>query len=161
MKTLRIILAGLASLSIDAAAAQETTPQALAVDGSCDRLVIAGEDLSAECGTALVQILEGGVVDVFVGTGGQGLFGLAEPERMVIFRGQSAEAGRAWIDHAVQFVLLGTRASDTVDTIEVSGTCSYKNPADGPALISCDATDKSGREYSLSYRTDGLPPLAF
>jgi hypothetical protein len=161
MNILRIILAGLASLSINAAVAQETTAQALAVDGSCDRLLIAGEDLSAECGTALVQILEGGVVDVFVSTGGQGLFGLDEPERMVIFRGQSTEAGGAWIDHPVQFVLLGTRASDTLDTRDVSGTCSYENPADGAALIACDATDKAGEKYSLSYRTDGLPPLAF
>ena len=159
MMVLRIALAGLASLLMAAALAQGLAVRTFAVDGTCERLVIADEDLSEHCGAALVQILEGGIVDVFVGTEGPGPFGLAEPDRMVLFRGQSDADGQAWMDHDVQFVLLGTRLSDIVDTVEVSGHCTYQDPADGVALIACEATDRSGRKYRLGYRTDGLPPL--
>lgn len=161
MTMLRLVLAAPALLLSVAAVAAQTAVETLAVDGTCERLVIAGEDLSKQCGTALVQILDNGAVDVYVGAGGQGLFDLAGPERMVIFRGRVAASHSAWTDHAVDVVLLGTRSNDTVDMVDVSGNCTYQDPADGIARIACEASDRLGRTYSLDYTTDGLPPVSF
>ena len=161
MNALRLAFVAAAFLTPGTAFAQAPGVRTLAVDGTCQRLVIYGQDFSGQCGTALVQILERGAVDLFVSFGGQGASDVADPEGMVIFRGKAREDGPAWTDHDVEFVLLGSQSDDAVETIEVSGTCTYENPAAGVASIACAAKDRSGRGYDLMYQTDGLPPVTF
>lgn len=152
----------IATLLAQPVMAQSADLVTVAVDGTCERLVIADEDLTDQCGTALVQILEGNSVDLFIATGGQGLFGLARPERMMIFRGLMEGPAAPWTDHDVAAILLGAaRARQDVETVAVRGACRYEDPAKGPATIACTATDRDGRFYEVRYRSDGLPPVSF
>jgi hypothetical protein len=129
-------------------------------DGSCERLVISGEDLSGECGTALVQMhYEDGRITVSAGTGGQAFFGLAEPEQMLIFSGPGA--GLAWSDHRVDQVHAAhDGGASLLFSRNASGFCRYEDAGPG-ILVTCDATDEEGHLHELIYRTDGGPGFSF
>lgn len=128
----------------------------LTADGSCERLVIAGEDLTSQCGTALVQLhFADGRIAVSAGTGGQDWFGLGEPERMLLFYGPGVK--KDWSDHAVDQVVVGREA---VTVRQAVGTCTYAEAPPG-LLVTCDATDEVGDTNALTYRTDGMPGFSF
>jgi hypothetical protein len=129
-----------------------------AADGACERLIIADEDLTARCGTALaILVYDDDSVAVSAGTGGQDFFGLADPERMLLFVG----IGTPWSDFVVGQVVAAPdgRPTGLLD-VPASGACTHADAAPG-LLITCDARDIEGRSYALTYRTDGGPGLTF
>ncbi|MDV3251210.1 hypothetical protein DevBK_07715 [Devosia sp. BK] len=123
-----------------------------ATDGTCERLVIADENLTAQCGTGLaVLTYDDGRVAVSAGTGGQDFFGLGEPERMLLLIGP----GKPWMDFNISSVVISA-AAETEDPVlaDVSGACTHVDATPG-FLVSCEAKDGDGRTYALTYRTDG------
>lgn len=123
-----------------------------ATDGSCERLIIADEDLTAECGTGLaILTYDDGRVAVSAGTGGQAFFGLGEPERMLLLIGP----GKPWMDFKISGVVISA-ATETEDPVldDASGACTHVDATPG-LLVSCEAKDNDGRLYALHYRTDG------
>ncbi|MBJ3785439.1 hypothetical protein [Devosia sediminis] len=129
-------------------------------DGTCERLVIEDVELTAECGTPVTQMHESdGRVAVSAGTGGQAWFGLAGPERILLFYGPGN--GDNWTDHAVNQVVVHDNATST-NTImrEATGACIYRD-ADPGMLITCEAKDVTDSVYALTYRTDGGMSFTF
>ncbi|SMQ62888.1 hypothetical protein SAMN06295905_0733 [Devosia lucknowensis] len=129
-------------------------------DGACERLVIEDVDLTAQCGTPVMQMHESnGRVAASAGTGGQAWFGLAEPERMVLFYGPGN--GDNWTDHAVNRIVVHDNATGAnVIMRDAAGTCTYRD-ADPGRLVTCEAEDAAGKTYALTYRTDGGPGFTF
>lgn len=123
-----------------------------ATDGKCERLIIATEDLTAECGTALALLgYSDGRVAVSAGTGGQAFFGLGEPERMLLLIG----TGKPWLDFDISSIVISAaEGAATPSIVDASGACTYADAAPG-RLISCEARDSQGLTYALTYRTDG------
>ncbi len=137
-----------------------TVSRTLSADGSCEKLVVADEDMSAECGTALIQMhYDDGRVSLSAGTGGQWFFGLGEPERVLAFGGQGT--GEPWTDHPVDRVIAADDAGSTLlFSVDASGACTYDQAPRG-FVVTCEAEDDAGRMHHLSYRTDGWPGFEF
>ena len=136
------------------AAAAET------LEGRCERLIIADADLTAECGTPVIQLAyDDARVAVSAGTGGQDWFGLADPEQVVLFIGTGAAGD--WADHAVDEIVVHDNLTGTNVAVQpATGTCTYRD-VDPGLSVSCDAEDAGGRNYALTYRTDGRPGFSF
>lgn len=152
----KLFLYGFVGLLLTAPAHAAEIERTLTADGRCERLVIAGEDLTAQCGTALVQLhFTDGRVAVSAGTGGQAWFGLGEPERMIVFFGPQVD--QPWSDHAVDQIAIG---GEVPTALQASGACTYAEASPG-LLVTCDARDDAGQTNALAYRTDGLPGFSF
>jgi hypothetical protein len=151
-----LLLVALLSCSVLAGEVVRT----VTAEGDCERLLIQDEDLTDECGTPLVQMQEAdGRLAVSAGTGGMAWFGLADPERLVLFYG--AGNGQDWTDHPVDQVVVHDHATNANVTVQpATGACIYRD-ADPGLRVTCAAEDAEGKRYALTYRTDGRPGLRF
>lgn len=120
--------------------------------GSCEKLVMAGNDMSEHCHTNILQsIYKTGRTGFTIGIGDKGT--------VVTFSG--IEGAKPDVNSQLQSVdkiifnlnIEGVPPSVTSAT----GSCSYSNPYLGPTTISCQATN-GGEAYLLQFRTDGSEP---
>ncbi len=156
----RLCLALVLLLGLTPPGSASSVSRTLSADGACEKLVVADEDMTAECGTALIQLhYEDGRVSLSAGTGGQSFFGLGPPERVLAFGGQGT--GEAWTDHPVDRVTAADDAGNTLlFSVPASGTCRYEQALRG-FVVTCNAEDDAGRIHQLTYRTDGWPGFEF
>ncbi|MBJ3783536.1 hypothetical protein [Devosia sediminis] len=146
MKNLALALPVLV-LALPAQAAEPTNM--ITMDGTCESLVVDGDDLSADCKDSVMQV----IYDI----GRVGLYAFAG-EQIVTFSGTSDEVIDNEIHHQLDQVVLGVTGSDP-RSVPARGTCIYENPYEGaPARFTCEARAKSGASYTLSFVTDGATP---
>lgn len=121
--------------------------------GTCERIVMAGKDMSAHCdGKILQTTYDTGRTGftVFVGQDGvaitmSGLEGAKPDENSQL--------------QSLDRVILNLNIEDVAPSEEpVEGSCAYSNPYLGPMTVSCQAVDRKGGAYLLQFRTDGSEP---
>jgi hypothetical protein len=120
------------------------------MNGTCQRLIIAGNDASSSC--------QGKLTNTMYRTGRSGFTFLAGDVAVVTFSGADspAKGDQAVIRlDKVIFTLVGTGTEPNV--VNATGSCSYTNPYAGPSHVSCSASTKAGR-FSASFVSDGAPP---
>jgi hypothetical protein len=122
--------------------------------GTCERLVMAGNNLSQGCGGTIIQsIYSTGRTGFTVLVGDKGT--------AVTFSGIEGEKPDADSQlQSVDMVILNLNIQGVAPTsTKASGSCAYSNPFKGPMTISCQAVDTDKKAYLLQFRTDGNEPL--
>ncbi|MBZ7923084.1 hypothetical protein LAC79_14965 [Ensifer adhaerens] len=122
------------------------------VTGTCERLVVAGEDLTATCVGRLIQsIYRTGRTGftVNIGSGGAITFSGIEGEK------PNADSQLQSVD---KVIVNRGKDGEPISSKEVSGGCFYENPFKGPATTKCEGIDAEKGAYVLQFRTDGTPP---
>jgi hypothetical protein len=134
-------------LSAPALAAEPTNM--ITIEGSCDALSIAGEDLSDGCQDKVLQMI--------YDTGRVGLYAFSG-DYIVTFSGDSDEVIGDEIHHQLDQIIIGTGEND-IETVPARGTCIYGNPYEGNEVaFTCTAATKAGDTYELRFTTDGSTP---
>ena len=118
--------------------------------GTCERLVVAGEDRTASCHWALTNLSyhHGRTSFAFMDNGAQTMIsfsGMGEPA--------TGNSGRLTLD-------MLSRASDggaAIRSEPVEGFCEYGNPYAGRATVRCEGVTASGR-FSGLFTSDGEAP---
>lgn len=117
--------------------------------GTCERLVIAGRDATADC--------RGTAVNLNYRTG-RTSFAFQDGEaRMVSFTGLGAPAEGDVARHALDGITIAASPGPTVTAEPATGSCEYSNPYRGRSYIRCAATTAAGA-YSVAFASDGRPP---
>jgi hypothetical protein len=149
----RLLISGLIALLVAEAVAAQSggTPKGTiltSVSGSCTVLVLAGKDITPECGPVLVNVAyPTGASSFMFSIGGTAI---------VSFYGRDNPAIG---DHAMIYLQRVTfkDSSSENPSSDVSGTCAYSNPFAGRALIECNADSKDG-QFRAVFTTDGTAP---
>ena len=118
--------------------------------GTCERLVVAGEDRTESCHSALTNLAyhHGRTSFAFVDNGAQ---------MMISFSGVAVtETGD---DRRLTLDLLSRASGDgaTIESEPTEGYCDYGNPRAGPTTVRCEGVTVSGR-FSGLFTSDGEPP---
>lgn len=145
----RAVLPALLVLGLCSGANGAEITNMLAIAGSCQNLVVDGDDFSGGCQDDLLQV----TYDI----GRVGLYAFVEG-RIIAFSGQSDEIVDDEIHHYLDQVLVGQDA-ENIETVPVDGTCIYGNPYIGVAKFTCTAESPDGRLFELAFTTDGNPPV--
>lgn len=123
-----------------------------AVTGKCERLVMAGTDMSEHCNSKIIQsIYSTGRTGFTILVGDKGT--------AVTFSGMEGAKPDANSQlQTIDKVILNLNIEGVAPSItSATGSCSYGNPYLGPVTISCNAT--SGKDaFLLEFRTDGSEP---
>ncbi|HEV7319215.1 MAG TPA: hypothetical protein VGO04_11465 [Ensifer sp.] len=146
-----VMAGGLASMPAASKGLGDLTGVAI-LTGTCKRLVVAGEDMTAICGGRLIQsIYRTGRTGFTVNIGSRGA---------VTFSGIEGEKPDA--DSQLQSVdkVIVNRGTDggPISSKEVTGGCSYGNPFKGATTTKCEGTDAEKGAYILEFRSGGSPP---
>jgi len=142
-----VLVSGFASAQSSNSASQSGVISTL-VHGTCSSLVIAGNDMSAQCSPVLANV-------AYPGGGASFMFTLAG-KAMISFFGKDTPAVG---DHAMVYLQRFSFRDPTTTNLssEVSGVCKYGNPFAGPTLVICDADSKDG-PFKAVFTTDGQQP---
>jgi hypothetical protein len=121
--------------------------------GSCERLIAAGNDFSDHCSTTIIQSI--------YDTGRTG-FTLAIGDKGTVITFSGMEGKKPDPDSQLQSVdkvilNLGIEGVPSSMT-DTKGSCSYRNPYNGPMTIGCHALDEDNNSYLLEFVTDGSEP---
>ncbi|MDK1388685.1 hypothetical protein QN224_25075 [Sinorhizobium sp. 8-89] len=121
--------------------------------GTCERLVMGGDNLSGLCGGKVVQSI--------YSTGRTGFTVVMGEKGAVTFSG--IEGAKPDADTQLQSldgIILNLGIEGTPPSSQaVTGSCTYGNPFKGPATISCQGVDANKEEYLLQFTSDGAPPI--
>ena len=138
-------LTPLAPLALALLAGPASAQTAVTLEGTCERLVIAGQDLSAACqGTLTNTAARGRASFDFTAADGQSLS----------FAGNGAQQERTEETDPLQpinLVVVGKGGSGT-PTLAV-GACSFSTPAPGKTAITCEASAPGGPSYAGTFVT--------
>ena len=121
------------------------------MNGTCGKLVLAGEDVTARCQGKLLNPAYSNDYSSFLVIVGD--------EKLVSFYGQdhAAVGNSATLTVTkITTTLIGDEKPTPV-MIDATGECSYTNPYAGPSHVECKAT-AGGKTYALSFVSDGKPP---
>jgi hypothetical protein len=138
--------------SPSAAAAELQNLASLA--GTCERLVMAGKDLSAGCSGRIIQsAYDDGRTGFTVLVGDKGV--------AITWSGiQGAKPDADSQLQSLDRVILNLNIEGVAPTsTSMTGSCAYSNPYKGPMIISCQGMDIEGKAYLLQFRTDGSEPV--
>jgi len=121
--------------------------------GTCERLVMDGNDFSANCSSTILQSIYSNGRTGFTLTVG-------EKGTVITFSGiQGAKPDPDSQLQSVDKVILNLGIEGVPPTsAATTGSCAYSNPYNGPMTISCQAVDDKGGAYLLQFRTDGTEP---
>ncbi|HEY4202775.1 MAG TPA: hypothetical protein VGM83_19665 [Devosiaceae bacterium] len=123
------------------------------VTGTCDKLIMAGDDLSPTCSGQMIQsIYNTGRTGFTVMVGDKG--------KTATFTGMEGakpddNSQLQTVDRVI--VNEGIKGS-TPSTIAATGSCAYTNPYMGPTIVNCQAVGDNGDAFLLQFRTDGSEP---
>lgn len=160
VQLVRAICSGIAAGSIafsamlaSASFAQESAgPNAVAwLAGDCQRLVLAGRDVSPAC--------EGEVQNTVYRTGRRTGFTFSTPNLVVTFTGRDTPARG---DHAssqldkIIFTRIGGM-SPRAREVRATGQCLYSNPHAGRSYVRCSARTAAGAFIAM-FQSNGRPP---
>ena len=128
-----LALPALALAALPAALAGPAAAQtALKLEGTCEKLVIAGEDLSADCSPVLMNTVSRNRTSFdFTARGGQSLS----------FSGTGAQQERTEETDPLQPInlIVPGKAGAAQSPAPAVGTCSFSTPAPGRTAITCEA----------------------
>ena len=150
----RIALAVQAALALAAPASAQDLSQLrswIFLRGTCERLVIAGKDVTGACRETVVNMTY---------HYGRSSFGFSDGSaRMVSFSGteqiREGDVVRQTLD-AISIATQGALAPD-VASAPASGTCIFSDPYRGRSFIRCSARTRDG-EFAASFTSNGEPP---
>ena len=141
----------LAMTASHAAAPRRTLTDVGMLEGSCDRLLAAGVDLSPHCTGKITNNTwsDGRVSFTFLSSQG---------DLLITFTGVGSSPIKPDADTAIQPVdgLIVTLKQQTSD-LRAVGQCRYTNPYKPSAVVVCGADTAEGR-YEASFASDGQPP---
>ncbi|CAN7441712.1 MULTISPECIES: hypothetical protein [unclassified Ensifer] len=120
--------------------------------GTCESLIVAGEDWTSQCDGMLVQSV--------YPDGRSGFTVFLKSGVAVTFRGREAEKPDpdSQLQSVNRIVVDPGKEAAEFEMKEVAGGCGYTNPFKGEAMTVCEATDIGKSQYALQFRSDGKPP---
>jgi len=152
MRAATMLAAGALLVSAGPGRADSRLTGMATVKGTCQKLVIAGQDRSLECTGRLLNtdyddqrtgfyfiLLNGGVI-TFSNRGD--LEKKVGPDKRVT---------------PVDLVIIGQYPDKKIDRVAAKGRCRYGNPFKGPSLIECSADSELGR-FEATFLSDGEKP---
>ncbi|MER2269701.1 hypothetical protein [Methylobacterium oxalidis] len=152
MTTRTPLLALLAAAAVTAAPAARAQT-ALTLTGTCERLVIAGQDLSASCrGTLMNTVARSRTSFGFASSEGQNL----------TFSGTGAQQERTEESDPLQPInLVSPGRSGPEGVVQTPtpavGACRFATPSPGKTAITCEA-EAGGKAYAGTFVTDAKAP---
>ncbi|WP_051093017.1 hypothetical protein [Methylobacterium sp. 77] len=126
---------------------------AITLEGTCEKLIIAGLDVTQNCkGTMLNTVSRNRASFDFSAWDGRGLS----------FSGSGAQQERTEETDALQPINLVVPSEKTDDGVVrgplvAVGSCSFSTPSDGKTAITCEANAAKGR-YEARFVTDAKTP---
>lgn len=135
----------LTPLALALLAAPASAQTAVKLEGTCEKLVIAGQDLSGACRGSLTNTVSRNRTSFdFTAEGGQTLS----------FAGSGAQQERTEETDPLQPVNLVIAGKDgaAAPTLAV-GACSFSTPAPGKTAITCEANAPGGGAYAGTFVT--------
>ena len=120
--------------------------------GTCESLIMAGEDWTSLCDGMLIQSVSP--------DGRSGVTVFLKSDVAVTFRGREAEKPDpdSRLQSVDRIVVDRGKEGAEFEMKEVTGGCGYTNPFKGEAMTVCEATDIGKSQYALQFRSDGKPP---
>ncbi|MGJ5175482.1 hypothetical protein ACQR16_03750 [Bradyrhizobium oligotrophicum] len=150
--TATMLVAGALLMSAGSGRADSRLTGMATVKGTCQKLVVAGQDRSLECTGSLLNtdyddqrsgfyfiLLNGGVI-TFSNRGD--LEKRVGPDKRVA---------------PVDLVMIGEYPSKKINTVAAKGRCRYGNPFKGPSLIECSADSELGH-FEATFLSNGEKP---
>lgn len=149
-----LLVLSLFAICIDGVSAQTKTaaevPTMAALSGTCDRLVIGGQDISGQC--------SGKLLNTIYRTGRVGFYFVTSDGAALTFTG----LGTRQVDpdpdtavHPVDGVIFGFKGQ--YDRTKAVGTCRFTSPHKRPGTVICNAETQGGT-FEATFTTDGNPP---
>jgi hypothetical protein len=122
---------------------------AIKLDGRCDRLVIAGQDLTTACQGTLTNGVDRNRASFEFAT---------KDGRSLSFSGNGAQQERTEETDPLQpinLIIPGEKGADGIvrNPVVAVGACSFKSPEPGKTAIVCEATAATGR-FEGTFVTD-------
>ncbi|MER2263704.1 hypothetical protein [Methylobacterium oxalidis] len=152
-RTLAATLALLLAASGPARSAPEPAamPTFVSADGTCERLVVAGRDVSRTC--------KGRLLNTIYKNGRVGFYFIGEDGSALTFTGMGSAQVKPDPDSAVQpidGVIYG--AGGRSERARAVGTCRFSNPYKPPGTVRCRADTEKGA-FEAAFTTDGKAPV--
>ncbi|GLS45275.1 hypothetical protein [Methylobacterium brachythecii] len=125
-------------------------PTLATVKGTCERLVIGGQDVTGQC--------SGTLLNTSYATGRVGFYFVTSDGAALTFTGLGSSQVKPDPDTAVQpvdGVIFGFKGQ--YDREKAVGICRFTNPNDRPGSVNCSAETRGGK-FSADFTTDGKPP---
>ncbi|MDF2599155.1 MAG: protein of unassigned function [Methylobacterium brachiatum] len=119
-------------------------------NGTCDRLIIGGNDRSDAC--------TGKLLNTIYLTGRVGFYFVTDNGAALTFTGLGDRQVKPDPDTAVQpidGIIFGYGGK--TDRAKAVGSCRFTNPYQKPGIVQCRADTPNG-QFEASFRTDGNPP---
>ncbi len=141
----------LAALTV-AADAQEQNPLKgiLLVKGRCNRLITLGQDMTAKCGSA--------VINTEFADGRTGFYFTEADGTALTFSGMGPQQTKLDENNIIQPIdMVIFNVQGKISKLTATGKCRFGNPYNGPAPISCQAETKGGA-FEGDFMTDGSAP---
>lgn len=136
------------------AANEAVAPPVMVSAGKCDKLIVAGKDMTKQCKNQVASVpLPGGVV-MFIFTQGKTLIGFTGDATKLAGDKKTGIAGVPVVD-------VNIRSGQEPKIIQASeGVCKFSDPYSGkPAIVSCTAKTADGT-FTGSFKSNGKPPKA-
>ncbi|MDR7038697.1 MULTISPECIES: hypothetical protein [Methylobacterium] len=150
--TIRLPLLALLTALCPLAAPPAAAQTALTLTGTCERLVIGGQDLSASCrGTLMNTVARSRTSFGFASSEGQSL----------TFSGTGAQQERTEESDPLQPInLVSPGRSGPEGVVQTPtpavGSCRFSTPGAGKTAITCEAS-AGGKDYAGTFVTDAKP----
>lgn len=125
-------------------------PTLATVNGTCERLVIGGRDVTAQC--------TGTLLNTSYATGRVGFYFVTRDGAALTFTGMGSSQIKPDPDTALQpvdGVIFGF--DGRFDRSKAVGTCRFTNPYARPGTVNCRAETQDG-VFAAEFVTDGKPP---
>jgi len=136
------------------AAKEAVAPPVMVSAGKCDKLIVAGKDMTKQCKNQVASVpLPGGAV-MFIFTQGKTLIGFTGDATKLAGDKKTGIAGVPVVD-------VNIRSGQEPKIIPASeGVCKFSDPYSGkPAIVSCTAKTAEGT-FTGSFKSNGKPPKA-
>lgn len=136
------------------AANKPVAPPVMVSAGKCDKLVVAGKDVTKQCKNEVASLpLPGGVV-MFIFTQGKTLIGFTGDATKLAGDKKTGIAGVPVVDVNIR------SGTEPKVIVAKDGVCKFSDPYSGkPAIVSCTAKTAEGT-FTGSFKSNGKPPKA-
>jgi hypothetical protein len=154
MKTLLVVAAAVLATLPSPAGAQTKigNATAMALNGTCDKLVIGKQKLGDSC--------DGKLLNMAYPDGRVGFYFVLDDGRVVTFSGMDGANPTPDTDIVeLDKVIIGVKGKpNNPKVVNATGTCKYGNPYQGETTVTCNGKLADGQMFSASFTTDGNPP---
>ncbi|MCC0804761.1 hypothetical protein FPV16_00755 [Methylobacterium sp. W2] len=140
-------------VALVATASPASAQTAIKLEGSCEKLIVAGLDITKNCKDTMMNTVSRNRTSFDFS---------AWDGRSLSFSGSGAQQERTEETDALQpinLVVPGEKTDEGVvrGPLAAVGSCSFSNPQEGKTAITCEATSAKGR-YEARFVTDSKTP---